>query len=320
MLKGFVRDAAAALLLLLSLAAASAVVLSPRDYRVGFESLLATWADFVRDVDHIGLSVTRIPADEEMQIGAAMARQLSFEEETGTPRAFYVGVVGANLIRLGGVRRTDISYHFHLLRDSSVINAWAMPGGHIFITTGMLSMITSEAQLASVLAHEISHVDLRHAVERLQYEAAMRRVVGDIAELSGIAYGLVDIAYSTQEESEADRTGFLMMARTGYSPVEAITLFRAMQLALERPSEVTRPAGPLGELSTGLGAALQDYFRTHPSFADRIADLRQLLAENDSSWRSKMFCVGTSNLRDLVTCMDERRDAEWVPVDASQLK
>ena len=141
-----------------------------------------------------------------------------------------------------------------------------------------------------------------------------------IAELSGIAYGLVDIAYSTQEESEADRTGFLMMARTGYSPVEAITLFRAMQLALERPSEVTRPAGPLGELSTGLGAALQDYFRTHPSFADRIADLRQLLAENESSWRSKMFCVGTSNLRDLVTCMDERRDAEWVPVDASQLK
>lgn len=66
MLKGFVRDAAAALLLLLSLAAASAVVLSPRDYRVGFESLLATWADFVRDVDHIGLSVTRIPAEEEM--------------------------------------------------------------------------------------------------------------------------------------------------------------------------------------------------------------------------------------------------------------
>lgn len=318
MLKGTLRDAAAALLLLLSLAAAAVVVTSPTQYRVGFESVLAVWADFVRDADRVGLAVTRIPAEEEMRIGDAMAARFRVEEEIGTPLATYVGAVGAHLVTLGGVQRKDIVYHFHVLDYPDLANAWALPGGHIFITTAMLAMIGNEAQLAAVLSHEISHVDLSHAVERLQYEAAMQRVVGDVAQLGRIAYGLINVAYSSQEESEADRVGALMMARARYSPVEAITLFRKMQ-AFERPGATIAAPGPLGELTGSVAAALKDYFRTHPAFVDRIADLRRLIAENATAWGSQTFCVGAGNLRDLISCMDEQRQSEWVPIDSSAL-
>lgn len=320
MLKGTLRDAAGVLLLLLCLGAATVVVLSPTKYRAGFDSVLAVWADFVRDADHIGLAVTRIPAAEEMRIGEAMAAQFRVEEQIGTPLANYVGSVGSHLVALGGVRRTDIAYHFHVLANSHLANAWALPGGQIFITTGMLAMIGNEAQLAAVLSHEIAHVDLSHTVERLQYEAAMQRVVGDVAQLGRIAYGLINVAYSSQEESEADRAGALMMARARYSPVEAIVLFRAMQAAYERPGTTSTPAGPFGELTGSIVSALRDYFRTHPPFADRIADLRQLIADNAPAWSDRTFCVGAGNLRDLISCMDERRHSEWVTLDTSSLQ
>jgi len=316
MLNGTLRNVVVVVLLALGLASATAISLSRSDYRVGFDSLLAIWADFARDADRIGLAVTRLSTEEESKIGDAIADIYYPGVMDTDPRlTAYVAAVGKRLVDTGGLHRKDIVYKFHVL-DTTYANAWAVPGGHVFITTGLISMMTSEAQLASILGHEVAHVDLRHAVERLQYEVTLRRIVGDLGAIVRLAYGMVNIAYSTQQESEADRAGMLMMAEAGYSPLEAIEIFAAIQQSSEEAvTPSAKAAGPVTEVLKGVSDLLRDYFATHPATGDRIVALTQLLADNAPAWKDKLFCIGRSNFGDRVSCADGRRDSEWQALD-----
>lgn len=316
MLNGTLRNVVVVVLLGLGLASAAVIALTRSDYRVGFDSLLSIWADFARDADRIGLAVTRLSAAEETKIGDAIVRDFYPRGLDADPKLTgYVSAVGRRLVQSGGLHRRDIAYKFHVL-DMPYVNAWAVPGGHVFVTTGLMSMMNSEAQLASILGHEIAHVDLRHVVERLQYETTLRRVVGDLSAIVQLAYGLVNVAYSSQQEAEADRAGLLMIADAGYSPVESIEMFAAMQQAglggVATPAKVT---GPVTEALRGVSELLRDYFATHPATGDRIVALTQVMADNSPAWKDKLFCVGRSNFSDRVSCAEGHRDSEWQPLD-----
>lgn len=316
MLNGTLRNIVVVALLGMGLASAATISMTRSDYRVGFDSLLAIWADFARDADKIGLVVTRLSTAEETRIGDAIA-SANYPDDLNVDHKLtaYVASVGERLVEAGGLHRRDITYKFHVLH-MTYANAWALPGGHVFITTGLLSMMNSEAQLATILGHEIAHVDLRHAVERLQYEVTLKRIVGNFGAVVQLAYGLVNIAYSTQQESEADRTGLLMMAEAGYSPVEAIEIFAAIQRQSGLPAVTSAKAsGPVTEALKGVSELLRDYFATHPATGDRIVALTQLLAENAPVWNDKLFCVGLGNFNDRVSCADGHRDTEWRALD-----
>ena len=122
--------------------------------------------------------------------------------------------------------RPELDYHFTIV-DSSQVNAFALPGGYIYITRGMLAYLNSEAELAAVLGHEIGHVTARHSV-RQQSTSAVTGILGAVlAASTGIqgADSLTSMAgtaivrgYGREHELEADRLGAEYLARSGYDP------------------------------------------------------------------------------------------------------
>lgn len=137
---------------------------------VSLESLTELWSDTLRDTDQIGMKVTRVSDVDEMRIGAELARGAADFGPVDDPQD-YVNAVGKIVAQ--HVSRHGIHYQFRVI-NSAAINAFALPGGQIFVTIGMLNFIQSEAELAAILGHEIAHVDLRHCIERFQYEAKPR--------------------------------------------------------------------------------------------------------------------------------------------------
>lgn len=159
----------------------------------------------------------------------------------------YVNIVGKGLSLYSG--RPDLKFHFIPL-DSDEINAFATPGGYIFITNGALKAMDNEAQLACVLAHEIAHVTKKHVVKRLNIKgddasgfSALSTVVGGGTEavktvfvkaMDDAAGILFEKGYKLDEEMDADSTGMMIAALTGYDPKELATFLESVR-GFEKP-------------------------------------------------------------------------------------
>jgi len=235
---------------------------------VDVSTVLELWTDVLRDADALGTHVLRVSDREEMAFGARVAPQPGTSEMAADEA--YVRAVAAGLT--AHVRRKGITYEAHVV-DAPFVNAWAMPGGHVVVTTGLLAFLQSEAELASVLGHEIAHVDARHCIDRYEYQIALGR-----AGLSG-AGGLVDAArqmadagYSKYQEAEADAMGLRLMIDAGYDPRAAVVVMERMA-ARDRPIADARPANVVSELGIATTNALGDYLASHPDPEERVRRL-----------------------------------------------
>jgi len=279
--------------LTLLIAGAALATRGSSDPVVSLESLTALWSDTLRDTDQIGMKVTRVSDAEEMRIGAELSRGVADFGPEDPAAQNYVNAVGQ--IVVPHVSRRGIRYQFHVV-DTAAINAFSLPGGQIFITTGMLNFIQSEAELAAILGHEISHVDLRHCIERFQYEAKLKKAgmpeAGQVVEL---AHHLATFSFAQYQESDADAQGERMSIESGYDPTAAATLFRRMQAHLGERS-LTPATTPAGEVTQSVGDALVSFFRTHPRSEERARDLDAIIARQRSNLRGKSFYVGRRNL------------------------
>ena len=172
----------------------------------------------------------------------------------------YVNLVGKAVALYAG--RPEIRYHFGVL-DSSEINAFAAPGGYIFITTGALIKMDNEAQLAVVLAHEIAHIVKRHVVKELSIRGDEGSAVGGIASLIGGATGSFRVAfeqtlddaadilfnrgYKAKDEIEADEIGVLLASVAGYDP-SALKEFLNNVKSFEREDKTYKGEHPIFEV------------------------------------------------------------------------
>ncbi len=174
----------------------------------------------------------------------------------------YVGKVGKKLAAVS--HRPQLPYRFVVLNDSTP-NAFAVPGGAIAITRGLLVGMENEAQLAAVLGHEIGHVTARHAAQGIQRGMLLNLGVIILGEATGgysaiarqggqLAATLIDNSYSREQESESDRLGIDYMVRAGYSPFGSVQL----QEFLLKQSGEHDPAWLAG------------LFRTHPFSRERM--------------------------------------------------
>lgn len=133
----------------------------------------------------------------------------------------YVNLVGRAVAR--HARRASLRWRFGVL-DAEHPNAYAAPGGFVFVTRGLLAKLKDEAELAAVLAHEIEHVDRRHALRSLRRARTMEAgalLLSSREELdaaAGEVIALIERGYDAEDEMEADREGVLLLARTGYDP------------------------------------------------------------------------------------------------------
>ena len=204
-----------AVVLALLVAGGTAAALGEVDEGVDFSAALETWGDVLRDADQLGLKLTRVSDAEEMVLGEALVDPWR-PAVAAHPTEEYVAAVGQALVRR--VRRPGVRYVFHVV-DSPAVNAFALPGGQVFVTTGMLGFLESEAELAAVLGHEIAHVDLRHCVERFQYELALARVgLRDVGRYAEVFRRLAASGYSKYHELEADAQGLRWAIRRATIP------------------------------------------------------------------------------------------------------
>lgn len=182
----------------------------------------------------------------------------------------YVRQVGQRVTR--DTERSDILYQFYII-DSPIVNAFALPGGYIYISRGLLALANSEAELAAVLAHETGHITGRHAAERYSHgvltslgAAVISAAVDqpDVGKVLDFGSNLYLSSYSRGQEREADSLGLRYMSRAGYDPHAMSKFLDALQRDENLRGQIE------GERKQGLS-----YFSTHPATAQRVADTAQ---------------------------------------------
>ncbi len=186
----------------------------------------------------------------------------------------YIDQVGNRIVKDSGAAESSYPFEFHLLKDPRTINAFALPGGQVFITAALLSRLSTESQLAGVLGHEVGHVIARHGAEHLARQnlgSALVNAVGIAAsdspegsrQAAALAQGinqLVNLKYGRNDELESDQLGFRFMTEAGYDPEGLVELMRI-----------------LGSASGG--SRSPEFLSTHPDPGNRIENLRALIKE-----------------------------------------
>ncbi len=280
--------------LVLMLICGAAVSVGQLDPNVSLDSVREIWADVLRDTDDFGLQATRVSAAREMQLGTEMAGQAGAWGPEDAEEEKYVDAVAGLLTP--HVNRTGIKYHFHVIR-SAEINAFALPGGQIYVLSGMLDFLESESELAAVVGHEMSHVDLRHCIERYQYELALEKAgAGQAGAIVEFAHRLVAIGYTQYQESEADASGERLTIEAGYDPDAAAAVFNRMKVKF-RDADAPRAVTPAGEVGKAVEEAIGSYFRTHPSSEERARQLSAMASRNRQKLAGKLVYKGVQNYR-----------------------
>jgi predicted Zn-dependent protease len=246
---------------------------------VSANAVLDAAADWQRDLTRAPMQLTRLSDEEETRIGDKLAAVYAYDSpRTAAAQDLerYVGDVGAGV---AAHAKRKLNYRFHLIADPDLINAFALPGGHVFIGMGLLGQMTSEDELAFVLGHELEHIDHYHAAERVQIEARLRNLNLDaVAAIAQIPMSLWQAGYSKEQEFEADREGLRLSVVAGYSPQGAVRMLARLD-DLHR-EYVIHARTPVGELSQVAIEGLTGYFRSHPLPSERIEQANDVITQD----------------------------------------
>jgi predicted Zn-dependent protease len=218
-----------------------------------------------------GRQFSLISEGQEISMGQEAAKQVK-ETMPAYPDdklQAYVSGVGMRLAKAS--ERPNLPWSFIVLDDTAV-NAFALPGGPIFITRGILSYMTSEAELASVLGHEIGHVTARHSAEQVSKQELAQVGLGVASVLSPTAAALGQVAgaglqllflkYGRDDERQADQLGFRYMHKQGYDPRQMAEMFKTLD----------RYSAQQG------GGGTPSWLQTHPDPGDRVKVAEQRVA------------------------------------------
>jgi len=253
------------------------------------------------------LSLVSFSEAEEVQLGAqayipAVQQQGGFYRDRDLEE--YVQQVGMRLARVS--HRPTLRYRYRVL-NSSVPNAFALPGGYIVINRGLLVGLSSEAEMAAVLGHETGHVTAKHSLAAYQRAMAANILLAGVAigtggrqwamDLSGVTASLVNNGFSREQEREADWLGIDYMVKARYNPQGAVRLQEYFYKELEGGKN------PL---------FVEGLFRTHPFSKERLDNARARIAERyagivrDPSYtfNEEIFLRKTARLREVQKAYD----------------
>lgn len=226
-----------------------------------------------RAISRVPVSAMRMTDEAEVEIGTTLASDYRSRWEAPVSEVdTYVNRVGA---AVAARAHRHLPYRFHVAQAPTFVNAFALPGGQVFLGTGLMALMTSEDELASVLAHEIEHVDHFHAIDLYQSERVRR---GSVAgALITLPVDLFEAGYSKTQELEADAEGTRLAALAGYNPLALVGLLARMDRADGRTQ--TRANSPVSEVLTLPGGVLDAYFRSHPPGPERVVRIRDVVAQ-----------------------------------------
>jgi beta-barrel assembly-enhancing protease len=219
-------------------------------------------------------SLILIDTPTEVQMGVETDRGIrqEFPVHNDAALAAYVAEVGARVSAQS--ERQDVTYSFTVLK-SDIVNAFAAPGGYVYVTTGLLLAAHDESELAGVLAHEVGHVIGRHSVRQIQQTMGMQMaaelVLGDRGnsawqQVAGLGAGLFTMKNSRDHEFQSDQFGVKYLVAAGYDPEGIVRFFQT-----------------LVEMNGEGASGAAGWFSTHPATEERIARARTEIALYDLS-------------------------------------
>ncbi len=219
-----------------------------------------------------------ITADQEIALGLQAAPQMISEygglDPDGEAQAV-LDAVGLRLVENSIVRQTPYQYEFYLLADSETVNAFALPGGQVFITAALFDQLQTEGQLAGVIGHEIGHVVARHGAQRIAQQQLTQGLTGAVvmatydpenpatqrtAQVAMVIGQLVTMKYGREDELQSDILGVRIMAEAGYDPRSMIQVMEILAAA-------------------GGGGRQPEFFSTHPNPDNRIENIEAAIRE-----------------------------------------
>lgn len=225
----------------------------------------------------VGVAGCGVSQQQELELGqqyaAEINRQLPIVTDPEVTR--YINQLGNRIQRQPGNR--DIPYRYYVV-NSEAINAFAIPGGHVYVNRGLIERTDNLAELGGVVGHEIGHVEARHSAEMLERLQAAQAGVAIASVLlggppRGVAGAAVDVGaqayfahHSREAEDEADAIAVRLLPSAGIDPVGIVTFFKELVEERERsPSQ------------------LEQWFSTHPLTEERIAHVRELIRQLPAS-------------------------------------
>ncbi|MFC1725579.1 M48 family metallopeptidase [candidate division KSB1 bacterium] len=208
--------------------------------------------------------------DEEVKFGENLSKEISKQNKVVTEGEVfeYVNSLGKKVETI--CDRKDIKYRFHVIDDSASVNAFALPGGYIYVYTGLLLNLDNEAELAGILAHEVGHVVAHHSMKKLTQIYGYSLISGILLgkdpafwqKLAGNLFTSMGIlAYSRENEYEADSYAIKYMNTLNYDPAEMTGVFEKFKT-----------------LQTREPGSMEKLLSTHPTPSDRIANAKTLIA------------------------------------------
>jgi predicted Zn-dependent protease len=211
-----------------------------------------------------------LTVDEEIKLGLQSAPEM-IQEFGGELRdqklQDYVDRVGGKLVKSTEAGKSPYKFDFHLVADANTVNAFALPGGQIFITYALLNRLKTEDQLAGVLGHEIGHVINRHSAEHIAKQELTQGLIqatdiatGDPGMISRFVGSMVNMKYGREDELESDEYGVKYLVEAGYKPEAMIEVMKILKEA------------------SG-GGSQPEFMSTHPSPDNRIEKLKQVIAK-----------------------------------------
>ena len=223
------------------------------------------------ETQYIGITV-----DQEIALGLQAAPQMAAEfggEDPDPSAQALVDEIGNLLVQSSAASQTPYQYEFHLLEDEQTINAFALPGGQVFITRALFDRLQTEGELAGVLGHEIGHVVARHSAEHIAKAQLTEGLTGaaviatydpdnpasaNTAQIAMLIGQMINMKFGREDELESDFLGVCFINDAGYNPEE---LIRVMQVLAEASQ----------------GNAPPEFFSTHPNPERRIERIQEAI-------------------------------------------
>ena len=217
-----------------------------------------------------------ITPEQEIALGLEAAPQMAAEfggeDENANDQAI-VDDIGNRIVQSSPAGSSPYQFDFHLLDDDQTINAFALPGGQVFITRALYDRLQTEGQLAGVLGHEIGHVIARHSAEHIAKAKLTEGLTGAAviaaydpdnpssasrAQIAVLIGQLINLKFGRDDELEADYLGVCLMNDTGYDPNEMIQVMQILAASQtgDRPPE---------------------FFSTHPDPGNRLQHIQQTI-------------------------------------------
>lgn len=236
---------------------------------IGFSVLSYYMKSSVNPITGENQRVNMTP-EQEVAMGLQSAPQMAaeFGGEYQDPKVqTAIKQIGMKLVNSSGLTNTPYRFDFHVLADPETVNAFALPGGQIFITVGLLKRLENNDQIAGVLGHEIGHVVNRHSAEHMAKQNMWQGIVQGVAmgsdmsgaQIASVVANMMNLKYGRNDELESDKYGLHYMHDSGFQPESMI---RVMEIL---------------EQASGGKSGQSDFQSSHPSPENRIIKIKEEL-------------------------------------------